>query len=77
MATEGWHPKRGDHVRIRATGIKATAMKFDGTRVRVHYDVCATSQTADDVNASYLTPGHRTSLHPPEWFALDELEQVE
>jgi hypothetical protein len=77
MATEGWHPKRGDHVRIRATGIEATAMKFDGTRVRVHYDVFATSQTSDDVKANFLTPVHRTSLRPPEWFALDELEPVE
>jgi hypothetical protein len=52
-------------------------MKFDGTRVRVHYDVVATSQTADDAKARFLTPVHRTSLHPPEWFALDELEPVE
>jgi hypothetical protein len=77
MATESWHPKRGDHVRIRATGIEATAMRFERTRVRVHYDAFATSQTSDDVKARRLTPVHRTSLHPPEWFALDELEPVE
>jgi len=77
MATDDWRPKRGDHVRIRATGIEATAMKFDGTRVRVHYDVFATSQTSDDVKASFLTPVHRTSLRPPEWFELDELEAAE
>jgi hypothetical protein len=77
MATESWHPKRGDHVRIQATGIEATAMKFDGTRVRVHYDLFATSQTPDDVKAGFLTPVHRTSLRPPEWFELDELEPAE
>jgi len=77
MATEGWYPKRGDHVRIRSTGIAATAMKFDGTRIRVHYDLAATSQSPDDVKAGVLTPVHRTSLHPPEWFELDELEVAE
>ena len=73
MATEGWYPKRGDHVRVRSTGIVATAMKFDGTRIRVHYDLFATS----DVKAGVLTPVHRTSLRPPEWFELDELEAAE
>jgi hypothetical protein len=77
MATEGWYPKRGDHVRVRSTGIAATAMKFDGTRIRVHYDLFAFSQTSDDVKPGVLTPVHRTSLRPPEWFELDELEPVE
>ena len=77
MATKEWYPKRGDHVRVRSTGIAATAMKFDGTRIRVHYDLFAFSQTADDVKPSVLTPVHRTSLHPPEWFDLDELEPAE
>jgi hypothetical protein len=52
-------------------------MKFDGTRVRVHYDLLATAQTPDDVKAGFLTPVHRTSLRPPEWFELDELEPAE
>jgi hypothetical protein len=77
MAPENWHPKRGDHVRIRATGTEATAMKLDGTRVRVHYDPFTTSRTPADVKADLLTPVHRTSLRPPEWFELDELEPVE
>jgi len=77
MATEGWYPKRGDHVRVRSTGVAATAMKFDGMRIRVHYDLAATSQTPDDVKGGVPTPVHRTSLHPPEWFELDELEAAE
>ena len=77
MATEGWYPKRGNHVRVRSTGIIATAMKFDGTRIRVHYDLFATSQTSDDVKAGVQTPVHHTSLRPPEWIELDELEPAE
>ena len=77
MATEGWYPKRGDHVRVRSTGIVATAMKFDGTCIRVHYDLVPTPQTSDDVKAGVLTPIHRTSLRPQEWFELGELEPAE
>jgi hypothetical protein len=52
-------------------------MKFDGTRIRVHYDLFAFSQTSDDVESDTLTPVHRASLRPPEWFELDELEPAE
>ena len=77
MATEGWYPKRGDHVRVRSTGIAATAMKFDGMRIRVHYDLSTFSQISDDVESGVMTPVHRTSLRPPEWFERDELEPAE
>ncbi|HZM27694.1 MAG TPA: hypothetical protein VFB89_10075 [Gemmatimonadales bacterium] len=77
MATESWHPKRGDHVRIRATGIEATAMKFDGHRVRVHYDQITIAPGPEEVKADFLTPVHRVPQRPPAWFDLDELEPAE
>ncbi len=52
MATNDWQPKRGDPVRIRATGQAATAMKIDGTRVRVHYDPTIRGQTPEEAEAT-------------------------
>jgi len=77
MATNDWRPKRGDHVRNRGTGEEATAMKFEGNRVRVHYDLIADPQSPDAPKADFMTPIHRMPQRPPEWFRLDELEPVE
>ena len=77
MATRDWHPKHGDHVRNRVTGEEATAMKFDGHRVRVHYDELTSSPSSEDVKSGFLTPVHRVSQRPPAWFDLDELEPAE
>jgi hypothetical protein len=76
MATDDWRPKRGDHVRNRATGEEATAMKFDGNRVRVHYDLIERSRSSGQVEPDFMAPVHRVPQRPPEWFDLDELEPV-
>jgi hypothetical protein len=77
MVTQDWQPKRGDHVRVRATGEEATAMKFEGRRVRVHHDPIADSESPDQGRTDAMTPVHRPSQRPPEWFELDELEPME
>jgi hypothetical protein len=77
MATRNWQPKRGDHVRNRATGEEATAMKLDGHRVRVHYDQITNAPSPEEVKADFPTPVHRVSQRPPAWFDLDELEPAE
>jgi hypothetical protein len=77
MATSGWQPKRGDHVRVRATGEPATAMKFEGSRVRVHHDPITDSESPEQMRTGAMTPVRRPSQRPPEWFELDELEPME
>ena len=74
MATNDWQPKRGDPVRIRATGEAATAMKIAGNLVRVHYDPTERDQTPEETRAHAVTPVHRAPQRPPQWFELDELE---
>ena len=74
MATNHWQPKRGDAVRIRATGETATAMKIDGTHVRVHYDPTESGQTPDQSRGRTMTPVHRAPQRPPQWYELAELE---
>jgi len=76
MATNDWQPKRGDPVRIRATGEAATAMKIAGTLVRVHYDPTERGQTPEETEAHVATPVHRASQRPPAWFEVAELEPV-
>jgi hypothetical protein len=77
MATDGWQPHRGDRVRVRATGEGVTAMKFEGSRVRVHFDLIADSESLEQTRTGAITPVHRPSQRPPEWFELDELEPTE
>jgi len=77
MTPDGWQPKHGDHVRIRATGEEATAMKFEGSRVRVHHDPIADSESPEQMGTGTMTPVHRPSQRPPEWFELEELEPME
>jgi hypothetical protein len=77
MATDSWQPQRGDRVRVRATGEEVTAMKFAGSRVRVHHDSIADAESPERTSTGALTPVHRSSQRPPEWFELDELEPTE
>jgi hypothetical protein len=74
MGTNDWQPRRGDSIRIRATGEAATAMKIDGTRVRVHYDPTESGQTPEEISAHAMTPVHRAPQRPPQWYELAELE---
>ena len=76
MATNDWHPKRGDPVRIRATGEAATAMKIAGNLVRVHYDPAERAQTPDETEAQAVAPIRRAPQRPPQWYELAELEPV-
>ena len=74
MGTNDWQPKRGDPVRIRATGEAATAMKIAGKLVRVHYDPAESGQTPGEIRAHAMTPVHRAPQRPPQWYELAELE---
>ncbi len=77
MATNDWRPRRGDPIRIRATGEEATAMKIDGIRVRVHHYVMASGENPEEAEGHAVTPVHRASQRPPGWFELIELEPAQ
>ena len=74
MRTNDWQPKRGDPVRIRATGETATAMKIAGNLIRVHYDPTEDDRSPQTTKPGAVTPVHRASLRPPAWFEVVELE---